>query len=132
MSKKIVGLVENVEIIGEKSINAYALFDTGATCTSIDTKLAGKAKLGPIMSIIKIKQASTKSEIRRPVVRAIVKIKGERFDVKINIQDREHMSFPIIIGRDVLAGNFLIDAEKNKELFSKKKRKKQPNLMKYI
>jgi hypothetical protein len=132
MSKKTVGLVENVEVIGEKSIKAYALFDTGATRTSIDTKLAGEAKLGPIMSIIRIKQASTKSEVRRPVVRAMIKIKGETFEVKVNIQDREHMSFPIIIGRDVLAENFLVDAEKNKNLFQKKKRKEQPNLMRYV
>ena len=132
MAKKTVGIVEKVEVIGEKSISTYALFDTGARRTSVDTKLAGKAKLGPIISIIKVKQASTKNEVRRPVVRATIKIKNKMFEVSVNIQDREHMTFPIIIGRDVLAGNFLVDASRNKELFQRKKRNEEHTLMKYV
>jgi len=133
MAKRVVGIVEKIEIAGEEKVKTYALFDTGARRTSVDTKLAGKAKLGPIISIISVRQASTKNRIKRPVVRALIRIKKRTFDVKVNIQDREHMSFPVIIGRDVLAGNFLVDASKNRELFQKKKRKtEQHNLMKYV
>jgi len=133
MTKKILGIVEKVEITGEKTVKAYALFDTGAARSSVDTKLAGRAKLGPVISVAKIKHASLKREIQRPVVRAMLKVKGKMFDVKVSIQDRTHMSFPVIVGRDVLSGNFLIDPKKNKELFNKKKSgKPQSNLLRYI
>jgi len=133
MVKKTVGLVERVKIVGEKTVDTYALFDTGAKRTSVDTKLAGRAKLGPILKIAKIKHASLKAEIRRPVVGAMIEIKNKKFDVNVSIQDREHMTFPVIIGRDILAGNFIVDANKNKELFKKKKiGKNQVNLLKYI
>jgi len=133
MTKKIVGIVEKIKIMGEKTIDTYALFDTGATSTSVDTMLAGRAKLGPVISVIRIRHASLRGEIRRPVVRATIEIKRKLFDVKVNIQDRTHMAFPVIIGRDVLAGNFIVDPNKNKELFKKKKlRKSQANLLKYV
>lgn len=133
MAKKIVGLIEKVKITGEKSVKTFALFDTGAKRTSVDTRLAGRAKLGPVLSMVKIKHASLKEEIRRPVVKASIRIKGKDFDSRVSVQDREHMTFPMIIGRDILAGNFIVDPNKNKDMFKKKKiGKSQVNLTKYI
>ena len=132
MSKKIVGIVEKVKIMGEKTVETFALFDTGATRTSVDTMLAGRTKLGPVISVTRIRHASLRGEIRRPVVRATIEIKHKLFDVKVNIQDRTHMTFPVIIGRDVLAGNFIVDPNKNKELLKKKLRRSQANLLKYV
>ncbi len=133
MGKKLIGLVEKVKVIGEKEVDTYALFDTGASRTSIDTKIANKAKLGPIIKTVHLKHASLKHEIKRPVVRAVVNIKGRMFDVRVSIQDRAHMTFPMIVGRDILAGNFLVDPDKNKILFRKKVKKPyQLDLKKYV
>ncbi|MEE9406130.1 MAG: RimK/LysX family protein [Candidatus Aenigmarchaeota archaeon] len=120
MVKRIVGLVEKIKIIGGKgSAETYALFDTGARSTSVDVKLAAKVNLGPVIRTTFVKAASLKGRIRRPVVKAAVKIQGKKFDTEVNIQDRSHMTFPVIIGRNILAGSFLVDSEKGKDIFHK-------------
>ena len=119
MKKISVGLVENIEIVGHKSIKTRALFDTGARLTSVDTELASKAKLGPVVRVTKIKNPSHKENVSRPVVVVKIKIKGRSFDTEVNLQDRSHMKFPVIIGRNILSGNFIVDSEKNAHLFKR-------------
>ncbi|HDD46432.1 MAG TPA: hypothetical protein ENG42_03070 [Candidatus Aenigmarchaeota archaeon] len=111
--KQVVGLVEKIKIVGnDKAIETLALMDTGAIRTSIDMSLAAEAKLGPIVGIEKIKQSSTKRSTKRPIVEAIIELKGKRFKKKVNLQDRSHMRYLAIIGRDILKGNFIVDPEK--------------------
>jgi hypothetical protein len=116
VEKNVVGLVEKVRVIGERSVEAVALFDTGARLTSVDIKLASKAQMGPIVRITKVKNPSFNRIIKRPVVRAKIKVKGKIFDVDVNIQDRSHMTFPVIIGRNIITGNFIVDPTINKGL----------------
>lgn len=122
-TKEIVGLVEKIKIIGEREIETYALFDSGAKSTSVDTRLAAKARLGPIIKTTKVKNPSLKTETRRPVVKAKIQILGKIFYTEVNIQDRSHMSFPVIIGRNILKGNFIIDPHKNHKLYERMKKK---------
>jgi hypothetical protein len=112
MKKDFVGLVEEIELVGRKRVKTLALCDSGAKNTSVDIALAAKAKLGPIIKTSKIKSASISREVRRPVVKAKVKMKGKVFNTEVNIQDRSHMTFPVIIGRNILTGNFIIDTKK--------------------
>jgi hypothetical protein len=119
--KKIIGIVEKVKLIGENEIETYALFDTGAKQTSIDTRLASEAKLGPVVKTTVIKNPSFKENIIRPVVMAKIEIDGDIYEAKVNIQDRSHMKFPILIGRDIIAGNFLVDPKKNRKFIKKVK-----------
>ncbi len=112
MKKDFVGLVEEVEIVGQKRIKTLALCDSGARNTSVDIALAARARLGPIVKTTKIKTASINREVRRPVVKAKVKIKGKTFNTEVNVQDRSHMTFPVIIGRNILTGNFIIDTKR--------------------
>ena len=79
--KKIVGLIEGVKIIGRKTVKATALFDTGAKLSSIDTELAAKAQLGPVIRTQKVKAPITKHTVERPVVKVIFEIAGVREDV---------------------------------------------------
>ncbi len=116
---KIVGIVEKVKIIGEEEVETYALFDTGAKQSSIDTQLASKAKVGPVIKTTVVKNPSFKQKIIRPVVTAKIEIDGEIYETKVNIQDRSHMKFPALIGRNLIAGNFLVDPNKNRELLKK-------------
>ena len=113
---KIVGLVEHVSLIGKKSANILALFDSGARTTSVDMDLAARAHLGPVIGTMTVKNASMKQAVKRVKVKAKIKIKGRMFETEVNLQDRSHMRFPIIIGRNILTGNFIIDANRNKDL----------------
>ncbi len=120
---KIVGLVEKIEIAGKRKVKTFAVFDSGAKLTSVDIKLAAEAQLGPIIRTTRVKNPSYDGFVTRPVVRARLKILGKTFDTEVNVQDRSHMSLPVIIGRNVLKGNFLVDPKKNHELYLKLKKK---------
>ena len=113
--KKIVGLVEQVTIIGKKGrITKTALLDTGATRTSVDVRIAAKAGIGPIISCVQIKNATANSEgsIRRPIAECKIKMKGIVVKTGVNVVDRSGLSYPILIGRDVIHKNFIVDVSK--------------------
>jgi hypothetical protein len=116
--KDVVGLVEVVEIIGEKGhVKKKALLDTGATRSSVDVKIAAKAGLGPIISSVKVKNASsnvsaTTGYTRRAVAEAKIKLKGRIIKTGVNIVDRQGLPYPILIGRDILHNKFLVDISK--------------------
>ena len=111
--KKVVGLVEKVKIIGRKEVFADAIIDTGATGTSIDVRIAKEAELGPITGTVKVKsKTSADGYTRRIKVDAKIDIKGKIVAIEANIQDRKNMHTPVLIGRDVLYSNFVVDVEK--------------------
>jgi hypothetical protein len=116
--KSTVGLVEVVEIIGEKgSVRKKALLDTGATRSSVDVKIAAKAGIGPIIASVKVKNASsnvsaTTGYTRRAVAEARIKLRGKIIQTGVNIVDRQGLPYAILIGRDVIHNNFLIDVSK--------------------
>ena len=112
--KKItVGLIEPVTIVGKKSIGAMAKFDTGAARSSIDEKLAKMAGLGPIVRWVRVRSSSLgKNYQRRPIVKAKLIIKDKKIDAEVNIADRSHFRNKVLIGRDIIHGNFIIDIEK--------------------
>lgn len=111
---RTVGLVELVTIIGKKGrITKKALLDTGATRTSVDIMIAAKVGIGPIISSVKIKNASTGAGFtRRPVAEAKIKIKGVIIKTGVNVVDRSDLPYPILIGRDVIHKNFVVDISK--------------------
>lgn len=115
MGKPVVGLVEKVKIIGEKGeVETLAKFDTGASNNSIDFKLAAEAGVGPVVSSAKIKSASApKGYKRRPVVDAVIEVKGEKYETKANLGDREDMKYKVLIGRELIHKNFSIDVSKS-------------------
>jgi hypothetical protein len=119
--KRLVGIVEEVEVTGREGVKTLAVFDSGARMTSIDVRLAARAKLGPIVKTTKISNPSLRGQVRRPVVEAKITIKDRVFEALANIQDREHMTFPVIIGRNIISGNFIIDTKKNLDLYEKER-----------
>jgi len=102
--KTVVGLVEEVEI------NDYPLLariDTGAATSSIDLGLATELHLGPLVAKRTI--ISAHGRRIRAVVKAVVKIKGRTIRASFTIIHRAHMEYPLLIGRNILRKNFLID-----------------------
>jgi hypothetical protein len=112
--KKVVGLVEVVELIGKKGrIKKKALLDTGATKTSVDIMLAAKTGIGPIIASMKIKNASSvNGYLRRPVAEAKLRMKGITIKTGVNVVDRSDLPYPILIGRDIIHKNFIVDISK--------------------
>lgn len=42
-------------------------------------------------------------------IRSEVQLAGVRFSIDINLTDRRHMLFPMLLGRSALAGRFIVD-----------------------
>ena len=99
----LIGYVEEVVIMGTSGQQTVmAKSDTGATRTSIDAHLAAEIGTGPIKDIVKIKSGSVKSGRSRPVVDLVVGVGGKQHTVTASIEDRSHMEYPLLLGRDIL------------------------------
>ncbi len=112
--KKVIGLVESVQIKGKNGmVTKKALFDTGATRTCIDVRTAAKAGVGPIISSVRVKSASSsRGYTRRAIAEAIIIVKGKKIKTGVNIEDREGLPYSVLIGRDIIHSNFIIDVSR--------------------
>ena len=109
--RETIGLIEEITIkglTGEKKV--LAKIDTGADRTSVDNEIAAEVGLGPVNKTVKVKSSVSGESKKRLVVDAEIIIKGEHHTVPVSISDRDHMSYEVIVGKDVLKKcNFLID-----------------------
>jgi len=112
---KTIGYTEEVLVSGTSGTErVIAKSDTGASRTSIDTRLAADIGAGPIKSMTKIRSGSVKSGKARPVVDIVVGVGGDRHTVAASLEDRSHMNYPMILGRDIL-GQYQIDVQRRFE-----------------
>jgi RimK family alpha-L-glutamate ligase len=111
----VVGYIEEVVVAGTKGQKTVmAKSDTGATRTSIDARLAAEIGTGPIKDIVRIKSGSVKSGRSRPVVDLVVGIGGTQHTVTASVEDRSHMDYPILLGRDILQ-HYHVDVRRRAE-----------------
>ena len=108
MEKKILGLVEEVEIGGDKVL---AKIDTGSSKSSISIHLASKLRLGPIVKTVRV--ISSHGKTTRPVIKVSIKLGSKRFKALFNLVDRKQLKYPILIGQNILKRGFLIDPNKD-------------------
>lgn len=102
-TKAAVGLTEEIVVAGTTGNDrVIAKSDTGAKRTSIDTRLAARIGAGPIKEIARVKSGTQKTSVTRPVVDIVVGVGGTRHTVTASVEDRSHMDYPVILGRDVL------------------------------
>ncbi|MFC7019125.1 MULTISPECIES: RimK family alpha-L-glutamate ligase [Haloarcula] len=107
-----IGYIEEVQVTGTRGTETIlAKSDTGATRTSIDSQLAADIGTGPIKDIVRIKSGSLKSGRSRPVVDLVVGIGGEQHTVTASVEDRSHMDYPLLLGRDILT-HYQVDVNK--------------------
>ncbi|MCD2203454.1 putative ATP-dependent zinc protease [Halobacterium sp. KA-6] len=98
-----IGYTEDVLVSGTSGTErVVAKSDTGAARTSIDTRLAAQIGAGPIKSMTKVRSGSMKSGKARPVVDIVVGVGGDRHTVAASLEDRGHMDYPLLLGRDIL------------------------------
>ncbi|MBU1976240.1 MAG: RimK/LysX family protein [Nanoarchaeota archaeon] len=106
--KTVLGIIEDVEFkLEDENMIIQAKIDTGATKSSIDIKLASELKLGPIVKSKLVKSAhGTKL---RPIVWADIVLKGKPLRAEFTLADRTHMTYPVLIGVNILKQGFLVD-----------------------
>jgi RimK family alpha-L-glutamate ligase len=105
----IVGYTEEVVLSGTTgSETVLAKSDTGAARTSIDTNVAAAIGAGPIQRVARVKSGSSKASKSRPVVDVVVGVGGDRHTVSASVEDRGHMDYPVLLGRDILE-NYQVD-----------------------
>ncbi|WP_265111309.1 RimK family alpha-L-glutamate ligase [Halosolutus halophilus] len=108
----VIGYTEEVVLAGTSgSKTVVAKSDTGATRTSIDTSLAADIGAGPIKSITRIRSGSSKTAKSRPVVDVVVGVGGNQHTVTASVEDRGHMDYPVLLGRDILE-NYQVDVSR--------------------
>jgi hypothetical protein len=110
-----IGFTENVLVSGTSgSRTVVAKSDSGAARTSVDLRLAADIGAGPIHTISRVRSGSRRGSDARPVVDLVIGIAGTQHTVSANIQDRGHMTHPVLLGRDVLK-NYRLDVSRRVE-----------------
>lgn len=110
-NKIIIGPVEKVTLKGAQKQGKFeGRVDTGATSSSIDARVVADLKLGPVLSVKKVKNAH--GESLRPVIEAEIILKKKKLKTTFTVADRSRMKYKVLIGRNILKEGFLIDITK--------------------
>ena len=121
-----IGLAEDV-ILLPWGIKLPARVDTGAATTSLDAR---ELKIEGDIAVFKLPEKYGGLQLRLPVVdwkyvrsaerrekRPIVEMEccigPKHLRIRVNLNDRSMVKYPIIIGRNVLKGNFVVDCMKS-------------------
>lgn len=111
----VIGYIEDVMIRGtEDTKHVMAKSDTGAARTSIDLELAAEIGAGPIRRAALVRSGSAKRSRARPVVDLVVGINGSWHSVTASVEDRRHMNYQVLLGRDILEG-YKVDVDQVEE-----------------
>ena len=109
-NKTVVGLTEKVKIRSndlKKEKTVIGRIDTGATMSSIHTKIVNELGLGPVLSSKKVKNAN--GVTIRPVIEINIVLHRKHMKCNFTVTDRSHMKYEVLIGRNILQKGFLID-----------------------
>lgn len=111
-STRTIGYTEPVTVNGSHGFtDVIAKADTGADRTSISIDVAADIGAGPIKDSTDVKSAGGATSTTRIVVDVDLAIDGEWQTVTVSVEDRSHMSYPVLLGRDVLSG-YRIDVDR--------------------
>jgi RimK family alpha-L-glutamate ligase len=99
----VLGYTTRIRINGRDGAEeAVAKSDTGAKRTSIDTDLAGRIGAGPLVGTTQVRSGASNAAETRPLVDVNLYLDGRWQTVTASITDRSEMTYPVLLGRDVL------------------------------
>jgi hypothetical protein len=123
-----LGWAEKVQLLPEALV-LNAVLDTGANSTSIGATDLNKFERGgrpwirfsvsdrkgntttferPIVRAVRIKKSDVQGQTR-PVVTLAICLAGKFREEAVNLTDRSHLRYPLLIGRAAMAGRFLVN-----------------------
>ncbi len=126
----ILGWVENVRI-GDVEATVKGKLDSGARTSSIDAEIVRTFKRddqdhvlfrvdfdgteetfeAPITRWVRIRSRQEGETIRRPVIEMAFCLGGRKIMEEVNLAERSHFNYPVLIGRNMLAReNILVDS----------------------
>ena len=127
-AKTTLGLIERV-LIQPEGLDVLAKVDTGADNSSIDTegwqtfdhdgrpwvrfrlRLDGGLTITlerPLERMATIRRAGAEAR-ERPIVRLTLCVDSTRREVEVNLSDRRHLTYRMLLGASFLSGAFLVD-----------------------
>jgi len=111
----VLGYTTRVAVTGrDGSRRVIAKSDTGAKRTSIDTELAGRVGAGPLVGTTRVRSGAGTGAETRPLVDLDLRLNGRWHTVTAGLADRTAMTYPVLLGRDVLEG-YTLDISKRAE-----------------
>jgi hypothetical protein len=125
--KIIIGTIEDVTLL-PWGVKLPARIDTGAAKSSLDArKLRAQddmvefklpQKYGGLqlrLPIVEWKHVRTPEGLdRRPIVELEICIGSKRIRTKVNLSDRSMVKYPLILGRNFLQENFIVDVKRRR------------------
>lgn len=111
----VLGYTTRITVSGSSDAEScIAKSDTGAERTSIDTALAGRIGVGPMTGSTQVRSATGTGSETRPLVDVDLRIAGDWHAVTASVTDRGQMTYPLLLGRDVLS-EYTIDINQRAE-----------------
>lgn len=128
--KKIIGATATVNFPELDWHEVPARVDTGAATSSFHcsrVKLVEKEGTTFLSFCLDMKKETPKKDIlvrdfkemtvknsfgnseRRYVIKTVVEVEGRKISTQLSLADRQKMSFPVLLGRRLLQGRFIVD-----------------------
>jgi hypothetical protein len=125
--KIMIGEIEDVMLV-PWSVTLPARIDTGATISSLDARnisvrnnivafMLGKEYGGTQLQLPVVKWVHVRSSVgieKRPVVQIGMCLGPKLIRTVATLRDRSQMIYPVLIGRNVLNGSFVVDTSRAK------------------
>ncbi len=138
--KPIIGRVEKVKVANLSRKFIHARIDTGATISSLWASnihadddglhftLFGEGHplyTGEVIDFAEydkrpVRSSNGQAELRYQI-KTPIKIKGKKVNARFTLADRSSQVYPILIGRNVLRGKFVVDVAQGKPMIKKEK-----------
>ena len=135
-AKDIIGSIDKLDFPAFNLENVESRIDTGATnsslhCTNIEKiddkfvkcNILGKESFTNEISKIKEVKSSNGISQKRFFIKTEIIILGKTYISELSLNDRNSMSYPFLLGRDVLHENFIVDVSKENLSFKLKETK---------
>lgn len=132
-AKDIIGSIDKLDFPDFNLQNIESRIDSGATnsslhCTNIEkiddnfvkfNVLGNKSFIKPISKMKEVKSSNGVSQNRFFIKTQIV-IFGKTYISELSLNDRTNMSYPFLLGRDILIQDFIVDVSKKNLSFNLK------------
>ena len=132
-AKYIIGSIDKLDFPAFNLENVESRIDTGATnsslhCTNIgkiDDKfvkcnILGKESFTNEISKIKEVKSSNGISQKRYFIKTQIIILGKTYVSELSLNDRRNMTYPFLLGRDILSQDFIVDVSKKDLSFNLK------------